>query len=213
MILRSRALGWALDSFDVMLYSLVLASMIQDPKLALTQAVGGQLASITLVAAAVGGIAFGVIADRIGRKRALMVSVLVYSIFTAACGFAQTVTQLAIFRICLGFGFGGEWATGVALVSETFPARHRGKALFQLCDTLRRQSRCGGHFGAQDPAVLHQPLAVRRSQLPEDCQPIPFSKQHQQPGCGTRALQMLDKLFDDAALGSHRNSGIRECLL
>jgi MFS family permease len=123
------SLGWMLDSFDVMLYSLVLASMIQDPTLALTQAVGGQLASLTLVAAAVGGIAFGIIADRIGRKRALMVSVLVYSVFTAACGFAQTVTQLAIFRVCLGFGFGGEWATGVALVSETFPARYRGKAL------------------------------------------------------------------------------------
>ena len=52
-----------------------------------------------------------------------------YSIFTAACGFAQTVTQLAIFRVLLGLGMGGEWATGAALVSESFPARHRGKAL------------------------------------------------------------------------------------
>ena len=82
----------------------------------------GLLGSLTLVAAAVGGIAFGIIADRIGRKGALMASVLIYSVFTAACGFAQTVTQLAIFRIFLGFGMGGEWATGVALVSETFPA-------------------------------------------------------------------------------------------
>jgi len=123
------SLGWMLDSFDVMLYSLVLASLIQDPTLALTPAVAGRLGSLTLVAAAIGGIAFGVIADRIGRKRALMASVLVYSIFTAACGFAQTVTQLAVFRIFLGFGMGGEWATGVALVSETFPAKYRGKAL------------------------------------------------------------------------------------
>jgi MFS family permease len=123
------SLGWMLDSFDVMLYSLVLASLIQDPTLQLTPSLAGQLGSLTLVAAAMGGIAFGVIADRIGRKRALMAAVLAYSIFTAACGFAQTVTQLAIFRVCLGFGFGGEWATGVALVSETFPARHRGKAL------------------------------------------------------------------------------------
>jgi MFS family permease len=123
------SLGWMLDSFDVMLYSLVLASLIQDPTLQLTPAVAGRLGSLTLVAAAIGGIAFGVIADRIGRKRALMASVMVYSIFTAACGFAQTVTQLAIFRIFLGFGMGGEWATGVALVSETFPARFRGKAL------------------------------------------------------------------------------------
>ncbi len=123
------ALGWMLDSFDVMLYSLVLAALIQDPTLQLSTAVAGQLGAVTLLAAAAGGVAFGVIADRIGRKRALMAAVLIYSIFTAACGLAQTVPQLAVFRILLGFGMGGEWATGVALVSETFPARHRGKAL------------------------------------------------------------------------------------
>jgi MFS family permease len=123
------ALGWMLDSFDVMLYSIVLAALIQDPVLQLSTGVAGQLGAITLIAAAVGGVAFGVIADRFGRKRALMAAVLIYSVFTAACGFAHTVPQLAAFRILLGFGMGGEWATGVALVSETFPARHRGKAL------------------------------------------------------------------------------------
>jgi MFS family permease len=123
------ALGWMLDSFDVMLYSLVLAALIQDPALQLSTTVAGQLGALTLLAAAAGGVAFGVIADRIGRKRALMGAVLIYSVFTAACGLAQTVPQLAVFRILLGFGMGGEWATGVALVSETFPARHRGKAL------------------------------------------------------------------------------------
>ncbi|HVG67054.1 MAG TPA: MFS transporter [Gaiellales bacterium] len=123
------SLGWMLDSFDVMLYSLVLASLIQDPVLQLSTSVAGQLGAVTLLAAAAGGVAFGVIADRIGRKRALMAAVLIYSVFTAACGFAQTVPQLALFRILLGLGMGGEWATGVALVSETFPARHRGKAL------------------------------------------------------------------------------------
>ena len=123
------SLGWMLDSFDVMLYSLVLASLIQDPVLQLSPAVAGQLGALTLLAAAAGGVAFGVIADRFGRKRALMAAVLIYSIFTAACGLVQTVPQLAVFRILLGFGMGGERATGVALVSETFAARHRGKAL------------------------------------------------------------------------------------
>jgi MFS family permease len=56
-------------------------------------------------------------------------SVWLYSVFTAACGLAQSVVQLAVFRICLGLGFGGEWASGAALVSETWPAEHRGKAL------------------------------------------------------------------------------------
>jgi MFS family permease len=123
------ALGWMLDSFDVMLFAIVLAALINDPSLRLSTSAAGLLGSITLVAAAVGGIVFGVLADRLGRKRALMGAVLIYSVFTAACGFAQSVAQLAIFRILLGLGMGGEWATGAALVSESFPARHRGKAL------------------------------------------------------------------------------------
>jgi MFS family permease len=123
------ALGWMLDSFDVMLYSIVLATLIEDPQLHLTKSAAGILNSVTLVSAALGGIAFGVIADRLGRKRALMSAVLIYSVFTAACGFAQTAVQLAVFRVLLGLGMGGEWASGAALVSEAFPARHRGKAL------------------------------------------------------------------------------------
>jgi MFS family permease len=123
------SLGWMLDSFDVMLYSIVLAALIADPALQLTLGTAGILNSVTLLSAAGGGMVFGVLADRIGRKRALMASVLIYSIFTAACGFAQSAVQLAVFRILLGIGMGGEWATGAALVSESFPARHRGKAL------------------------------------------------------------------------------------
>jgi MFS family permease len=123
------SLGWMLDSFDVMLYAIVLAKLIEDPTLQLSLGAAGILNSVTLLAAAAGGIAFGVIADRIGRKRALMAAVLIFSIFTAACGLAQSAVQLAIIRILLGLGFGGEWATGAALVSESFPAKHRGKAL------------------------------------------------------------------------------------
>jgi MFS family permease len=116
-----------LDSFDVMLYALVLAALIAD--LGMSTATAGLLGSVTLVASAVGGLLFGVIADRYGRTRALIWSVLIYSVFTAACGLAQSVAQLALFRIGLGIGMGGEWASGAALVSETWPARHRGKAL------------------------------------------------------------------------------------
>jgi MFS family permease len=123
------SLGWMLDSFDVMLYALVLASLVEDPSLHLTLSTAGILNSVTLVAAAGGGVAFGVLADRFGRKRALMGAILIYSIFTAACGFARSAAELAVFRILLGLGMGGEWATGAALVSEAFPARHRGKAL------------------------------------------------------------------------------------
>src|ERR1051326_5513540 len=81
--------GWMLDSFDVMLYAMVIAALVEDPTLHLSLATAGWLTSVRLRAAAAGGIVFGVVADRIGRKRALMAAVLIYSIFTAACGFAQ----------------------------------------------------------------------------------------------------------------------------
>ena len=125
--LLAAGLGWMLDAFDVMLYALVLADIMRD--LSISRETAGALGSLTLLASAAGGIVFGVVADRYGRTRALIASVLIYSIFTAACGFAQTVAQLAVFRIFLGIGMGGEWASGAALVSETWPAQHRGKAL------------------------------------------------------------------------------------
>ena len=125
--LLAASLGWMLDSFDVMLYSLVLASLMAD--LRLSKSTAGILGSVTLLAAAAGGLSFGIIADRFGRTRALMASVLIYAIFTAACGLAHNFIQLAVFRILLGLGMGGEWASGASLVSETWPAEHRGKAL------------------------------------------------------------------------------------
>ena len=125
--LLAGALGWMLDAFDVMLYALVLTSVAKD--LGFSLAVGGQLGSLTLAASAVGGLLFGILADRLGRVRALTLSVLLYSVFTFACGLAQNVWQLAIFRLLLGLGMGGEWASGAVLVSETWPEQHRGKAL------------------------------------------------------------------------------------
>ena len=125
--LIAASLGWLLDAFDVMLYALILTAVVKD--LGLSLATGGQLASLTLAASALGGLVFGVVADKLGRTRALSLSILVYSVFTFACGLAQNVWQLAIFRFLLGLGMGGEWASGATLVSETWPEKHRGKAL------------------------------------------------------------------------------------
>src|SRR6478672_11458758 len=125
--LIAASLGWALDAFDVMLFSLTLAAVIADLGLTKTQA--GALGSITLLGGAAGGLIFGHIADRFGRTRAMIASVLLYSVFTAACGLSQTLWQFAIFRALLGLGMGGEWASGAALVSETWPAAQRGRAL------------------------------------------------------------------------------------
>jgi MFS family permease len=120
-------LGWMLDSLDVTLYALVIAHLMSD--FGMTKAVAGGLNSLTLIAAAMGGLLFGVIADRIGRTRALMGSILVYSLASGASGLSHTVVELAIFRFILGLGMGGEWTTGAALVAETWRPEHRGKAL------------------------------------------------------------------------------------
>ncbi len=125
--LIAAGLGWMLDAFDVTLFAMALPAIRAE--LGLTTAQGGALGSVTLIGAAAGGIAFGLFADRYGRTRALILSVALYSVFTAACGFATTLTQLVVFRVLLGLGMGGEWASGAALVSETWPAEHRGKAL------------------------------------------------------------------------------------
>jgi MFS family permease len=120
-------LGWMLDAMDVMLYSLVLTFLIRE--FAMDTRTAGLLNSLTLVASAIGGLLFGVLADRIGRIRALMASILVYALASAACGFSHTIPQLATFRFVLGLGMGGEWTTGAALIAETWRAEHRGKAL------------------------------------------------------------------------------------
>ena len=120
-------LGWMLDAMDVMLYSIILAVLIRE--FGMSKSTAGFLNSLTLVASAIGGFFFGVLADRVGRVRALMASILVYSLASLACGFSHSIPQLAAFRFLLGLGMGGEWTTGAALIAETWRAEHRGKAL------------------------------------------------------------------------------------
>ena len=112
---------------DVMLYSFVLTHLMNV--FGMSKDTAGLLNSLTLGASAIGGFFFGVLADRIGRTRALMASILVYSISSAACGFSHSIPQLAIFRFLLGLGMGGEWSTGAALIAEIWRAEHRGRAL------------------------------------------------------------------------------------
>src|SRR4030095_8121837 len=100
--LVAAGMGWLLDAFDVMLYALILTAVIKD--LGLTPAQGGLMASLTLGASAVGGLIFGVVADKLGRTRALSLSILIYSIATFACGLAQNLWQLGIFRVLTAIG-------------------------------------------------------------------------------------------------------------
>jgi len=125
--LFAAAFGWLLDAMDVMLYAFALTAIRTE--FSLSAAAAGALASVTLLTSAIGGIVFGVLADRLGRARSLGWSILVYSVFTGLTATARSLPELVLWRSLVGIGLGGEWAAGSVLVAETWPAKHRGKAV------------------------------------------------------------------------------------
>ncbi|HZN53740.1 MAG TPA: MFS transporter [Candidatus Polarisedimenticolaceae bacterium] len=127
LALGAASLGWMLDAFDVMLYAFALTA-IRD-EFHLSAASAGALASVTLVASAAGGIAFGALADRIGRVRALTLSILVYAVATGLTATSRSIAELVLWRTCVGIGLGGEWSAGSVLVAESWPAARRGSAI------------------------------------------------------------------------------------
>ncbi|WP_054053626.1 MFS transporter [Alloactinosynnema sp. L-07] len=120
-------LGFGLDSYDFWVLPLGLAAIAAS--FGLTTGQTGLLSTATLVFSALGGVIAGVLADRIGRVRTLMITVVTYAVFTALCGLAQNYEQLLALRALQGLGFGGEWATGAILVAEYTAARHRGRVV------------------------------------------------------------------------------------
>jgi MFS family permease len=120
-------LGFGLDSYDFWVLPLGLAAI--GTTFGLNGGEKGWLSTATLVSSAIGGVVAGVLADRIGRTRTLMITVIAYAVFTALCGLAPNYETLLLFRVLQGLGFGGEWATGAILVAEYASARHRGRAV------------------------------------------------------------------------------------
>ncbi|NEB79440.1 MFS transporter [Streptomyces sp. SID14478] len=119
--------GYALDSYDY--FTLPLSMVALAAYFGLDSGQTGLLTTVTLVVSAIGGAIAGVVADRIGRVKALMITVITYAVFTVACGFAPTYETLLVFRALQGLGFGGEWAVGAVLVAEYASAKHRGRTL------------------------------------------------------------------------------------
>jgi MFS family permease len=117
--------GWLFDFYDLILFSFLLVPIKRD--LGLSNDALSLLLGSSLAATAAGGILFGYLADRFGRKTVLSWTILIYSLGTFLCGSATGFTMLLLFRILTGLGVGGEWATGQTLVGETFPARMRAR--------------------------------------------------------------------------------------
>jgi len=129
-------LGWVFDAMDATIYALVLHPALHEllPKtgvVATSEAIGwygGIIFSIFLIGWAVGGVLFGVLADRFGRTKTLVFTILIYAVFTGLAALSQTWWQLGIYRFLTALGIGGEWAAGAALVAEVWPEDKRAKA-------------------------------------------------------------------------------------
>lgn len=119
--------GYAVDSFDY--YTLPLVTPILLSLWGVSKTEIGLIGTSTLISSAIGGWLAGILADRYGRVRILQLTILVFAVFTFACGLAQTPGQLLVARSLQGLGFGGEWAVGSVLIAETIRAEYRGKAV------------------------------------------------------------------------------------
>lgn len=119
--------GYALDSYDYQVLPLGLVAIATYFHVGTGQA--GLLSTVTLVVSAVGGVLAGLLADRIGRVRTLMITVGTYAVFTVLCGFAPNFDTLLVLRAFQGIGFGGEWAIGAILVAEYAHPRYRGRTV------------------------------------------------------------------------------------
>ena len=132
----SASLAWMFDAMDLTIFMLVLVPSVSeligstDP--ASVAHAGGVILACKLLAWGLGGVAFGVVADRAGRAKTMMVTVLIYSVFTGLSGLAQSWWQLIGLQALAGIGIGGEWAAGAALVAETWPERSRQRALVAM---------------------------------------------------------------------------------
>jgi SHS family lactate transporter-like MFS transporter len=119
-------LGWVLDGFDFTILTFILIDI--QKSFTVDSALAGALGTVTLMMRFVGGALAGTAADRWGRRLPLMLSILWFSLFAALSGFSTSYAMLFAFRALFGIGMGGEWAAGMPLVIEHWPAHLRGRA-------------------------------------------------------------------------------------
>ena len=119
--------GWALDSYDMQIFSFLLPVIMAT--WTLTQTEVGLIGTVALVVTALGGWIAGILANRYGRVKILMFTIIWFTFFGVLAGFAQNYEQLLVARTLQGLGFGGEWAVGAALMAEAVQAKHKNKAV------------------------------------------------------------------------------------
>jgi len=120
------AAGYAMDGFDFLILAFMLGAIREE--LRLTPAEAGSLATWTLIGAVLGGLVFGLLADRLGRVRVLSWTILLFAVFTGLSALAQGYDDLRLYRTVAGLGLGGEFGIGMALVAEAWPAAWRARA-------------------------------------------------------------------------------------
>jgi MFS family permease len=156
----SACLAWMFDAMDLTIFMLVIvpsiSELIGSADTGAVAYTGSLILAGKLLAWGAGGIVFGVITDRIGRAKTMIITVLIYSLFTGMSGLAQNWWQLLLFQALAGAGIGGEWAAGAALVAETSPERTRQRTLVGM-----QMSFAGGFFFAGALNVLIGPFGWR----------------------------------------------------
>lgn len=125
-VMWASIIGYAMDGLDVLILSFAMAAIVSE--FGLTLGEGGLIATYTLIGTVLGGYLFGIFADYYGRVHTFSLTIIIFSIFTGACAFADNVTHLNILRFLAGLGLGGEYGIGMTLVSETWPAAKRARA-------------------------------------------------------------------------------------
>ena len=191
--------GYALDSYDY--FTLPLSMVALAAYFGLDSGQTGLFTTVTLVVSAIGGAAAGVLADRIGRVKALMITVITYAVFTVACGFAPNYETLLVFRALQGLGFGGEWAVGAILVAE-YASRQAPRP-----HPRRDPELLGGRLGARRRR-LHAGLPVprRRHRLARDVLDRRAARPARRSGCGARCRTPRRR---PAAQGERREGLVR----
>lgn len=129
-------LGWAFDTFDQQLFNIArqpaVQSLLKSPTPEAVSYYSGWATALMLIGWATGGIVFGVLGDRWGRARTMVLTILGYSIFTGLSAFSITIWDFLGYRFIAGLGIGGQFGLGAALVAEALPDRARPHALGAL---------------------------------------------------------------------------------